>query len=217
MAEAEDRPEVPVRTDETDGPGRRRVVTIIISVVVALVVIGIVLWLTIRPGAPVSESTAKPSSSASASSSTLPTAEPGSTLPPAGSGDDTIGFDDTAPVSDAVTVKIESLEAVDGEASQPGEVAGPSIRVTIAFTNTGSEAYSLTGAVANAYYGADLTPAIELVAPGGVPFPEQAAAGETVRGTFIFNIPEDQRDTVRVTVDYAAAEPAVVFEGAAPR
>lgn len=217
MAEAEDRPEVPVRADGTDGPGRRRVTTIVISVVVVLVVIGIVLWLTIRPGTPASDTTTTPSTAPSASSSTLPTAEPGSTLPPAGSGAGAIGFDDTAPVADGVTVKIESLEAVDGEASQPGEVAGPSIRVTIAFTNNGSEAYSLTGAVANAYYGADLTPAIELAAPGGVRFPAQAAAGETVRGTFIFNIPEDQRDAVRVTVDYAAAEPAVVFEGAAPR
>lgn len=217
MAEAEDRPEAAERSDESGAPTRRRAVTIIVSVVVALVVIGVVVWLVVRPGAPAADPTTKPSSTSSASSSTLPTAEPGSTLPPAGAGDDTIGFDGSAPVADGVTVAIESLEAVEGEASQPGEVAGPSIRVTIAFTNTGSEAYSLSGAVANAYYGADLTPAIELAAPGGVRFPDQAAAGETVRGTFIFNIPEDSRDAVRITVDYAAAEPAIVFEGAAPR
>ncbi|WP_285036428.1 hypothetical protein [Plantibacter sp. ME-Dv--P-095] len=217
MAEAEDRTEVSPAAHEAGAPERRRLVAIVVSVVVVLVVVGIVLWLTLRPGTPSGQGTTAPSALPSSSSSTLPTAEPGSTLPPAGSSDGAIGLDDTAPVTDAVSVRIESLEAVDGEASQPGEVAGPSIRVTIAFTNSGSEAYSLAGAVANAYYGSDLTPAIELAAPGGVPFPEQVAAGETVRGTFVFNVPEDARDAVRVTVDYAAAEPAVVFEGAAPR
>ncbi|WP_285024879.1 hypothetical protein [Plantibacter sp. ME-Dv--P-122b] len=217
MAEADDRSEVPTTGDEPGAPGRRRVVPVVVGVVVALVIVGVVLWLTLRPGMPSSQTTSDPSSAPSFSSTVLPTAEPGSTLPPAGSEAGAIGFDDSAAIGDAVSVRIESLEAVDGEASQPGEVAGPSIRVTIAFTNSGSEAYSLAGAVANAYYGADLTPGIELAAPGGVVFPEQVAAGETVRGTFIFNIPEDARDTVRVTVDYAAAEPAVVFEGAAPR
>ncbi|ROR80756.1 hypothetical protein SAMN06295974_2079 [Plantibacter flavus] len=217
MAEAEERPETAAPSGETGAPGRRRVTSVVISVVVALVVIGVVLWLTIRPGTPAGDGTTEPSSTPASSSSADPTRDPDATLPPAGSGTGSIGFDDTADVTDAVSLKIESLEAVTGEASQPGEVAGPSVRVTIAFTNSGNEAYSLAGAVANAYYGADLTPAIELAAPGGVRFPEQVAAGETVRGTFIFNIPEDARDAVRITVDYAAAEPAVVFEGAAPR
>jgi hypothetical protein len=204
---------------ETEARTRRRGVVILVVVVVVAVVVALVAW---------SVTSNAPSPSATASASTSPTdAAPtpsASASAPAESAEPDSGevtvdireFDETAPISDEVSVALSDLEAVEGEASMPGEIAGPSIRFTVTFTNDSDKAYSLLGALPNVYFGPDQVPAIELAEPGREPFPEEVAPGKTASGTFIYNVPVDMRDQVRITVDYEAAEPALVFEGAAP-
>jgi hypothetical protein len=74
----------------------------------------------------------------------------------------------------------------------------------------------LTTAVVNLTFGADNTPATGLSGPGAASLPQEVAAGQTASGVYVFNVPSDQRDLVRVWVDYRLGLPVVVFEGAAP-
>lgn len=124
--------------------------------------------------------------------------------------------EEVAPVP-GVVVSIDSLEAVEGEAQGPGEVGGPALRFTLTMRNDGDTPVSLASTVVNVYSGPDQAPAVDLRGPGGVPLPEEVAAGATVTGVFIFMVPPEQRDQVRIGVDYTVGIPIVVFEGAGPR
>jgi cytoskeletal protein RodZ len=215
--------------ESTDGPeahSRRRALVILVVVVVVALVAALVIWSVTSANSPTPGAAPTASASASASSgSDDPSAdpEPSASAPaddPVDGGevtDDIREFDEEAPAGDAVTVALSDLEAVEGEASTPGEIAGPSLRFTVTFTNDGDSSYSLAGAVTNVYYGEEQTPAIALAEPGGSDFPAEVAPGESATGTFVYNVPADQRDQVRITVDYDAAEPALVFEGSAPQ
>jgi hypothetical protein len=121
-----------------------------------------------------------------------------------------------APVP-GVVVSIKNLEAVAGEAQGPGEVGGPALRFTLSLRNDGDAPVSLESTVVTLYSGPEQLPATDLTGPGGVPLPGEIAAGATVTGVFIFAVPPEQRDQVKIGVDYTVGVPIVVFEGAAPR
>ena len=121
-----------------------------------------------------------------------------------------------APVP-GVVFSIGSLEAVDGGAQGPGEVAGPALRFTLTLRNDGDAPVSLTSTVVNVYSGAEQLPAVDLREPGAVPLPAEVGAGESVTGVFVFAVPVEQRDQVKIGVDYTVGTPIVVFEGTAPR
>jgi hypothetical protein len=123
---------------------------------------------------------------------------------------------DAAAAVPGVVFSISDLEAVDGVARGPGEVAGPSLRFAVSVRNDTASTVSLTSTVVNFYFGADQTPATELAAPGGVPLPDEVAAGGTARGVFVFNVPNEGRSLVQIAVDYSAGVPIVLFEGPAP-
>jgi hypothetical protein len=127
-----------------------------------------------------------------------------------------IPLTDQAAVVPGVVFSISELEAVDGTARGPGEVAGPSLRFAVSVRNDTAAPVSLTSTVVNVYFGADQSPATELASPGGVALADEVAAGGTVRAVFIFNVPNDARDLVQIAVDYSAEVPIVLFEGSAP-
>ena len=109
------------------------------------------------------------------------------------------------------------MEAVQGKATGPGEIAGPSVRFTITIKNSTGKKVDLSSTVVNAYAGVDSAPAIPLQGPGGKPFPSSVADGGSATGVFVFNIARADRDRVEVTVDTSVRNPVVAFKGAAPR
>lgn len=123
----------------------------------------------------------------------------------------------TAPavVTDGLTVALSQIASVDGVANGVGEVGGPSLKFTVTATNTGSETVSLQTSVVGLTYGTNQTPAIELQS-AGIPLPAEVAPGQSVTGTFVFVVPTELRDDVRITLDYRAGTPVAVFEGPAP-
>ena len=123
---------------------------------------------------------------------------------------------DPAVAVPGVVFSISELEAVEGIARGPGEIAGPSLRFAVSVRNDTAAPVSLTSIVVNFYFGAAQSPATELAAPGGVPFPDEVAAGQAANGVFVFTVPDDERDEVQIAVDYSAGVPIVLFEGAAP-
>ncbi|TFD24936.1 hypothetical protein [Cryobacterium sp. TMS1-13-1] len=123
---------------------------------------------------------------------------------------------DPAVAVPGVVFSISELEAVEGVARGPGEIAGPSLRFAVSVRNDTAATVSLTSTVVNFFFGAAQSPATELAAPGGVSFPDEVAAGQAAQGVFVFTVPADARDEVQIAVDYSAGVPIVLFEGAAP-
>lgn len=153
------------------------------------------------------------SPSAQASSGSAPTpdgqpGEPGYTQPEA----DPVPLESPASVADA-QVKL-AVEAVNVEATVPGEVSGPAVRVKVTAT-AGSTALDLSGASVTATYGQDSTPAVMLTSDKqSQTLPDSVAAGSEATGVYDFAIPEGSRDQVVVRVYLNSQEPAAVFSGA---
>lgn len=108
------------------------------------------------------------------------------------------------------------MKAVDGEARGVGEVSGPAVQFTLEVTNSTERPISLAEAVVNAEAGIERFPAEMLSGPGAVPFPPVVAPGRTVSGVYVFQIPPEQREAVRVLFHYQAVSPVAAFEGAVP-
>ncbi|GIG19671.1 hypothetical protein Cch01nite_03950 [Cellulomonas chitinilytica] len=184
------------------------------------------------PSASSSAASASPTASTAPSASAEPepsaTAEPGDGqaqpgVPGATPGPDgrptaaPVALDAPAQPADGVTTQLVSIEPVTGEATLPGEVGGPSLRFTVSVVNRSGPALDLSAAVVNAYTGDALAPATPLLKPGGRPFPGQVAAGGSVTGVFVFNVPEAERGHVRLEVDLGPDLTVVLFEGSVPQ
>lgn len=230
-------------TDQPETPGRGRggaaaLISVLAAVIVAFVVIGVITAAGAprRPSstaaaAPSASLAVAPSSTPSAAASPSPTATPTAkaqakakpkaapTQVPAARPQPTKTATISKPTTivKALTAKVTKMEAVQGKADGPGEIGGPSVRFTIAISNTTGKTVDLSNTVVNAYYGADSTPAIELRLPGGRTFPSSVKSGSTATGVYLFNIPEASRGKVEVTVDTSVRNPVVAFRGAAPR
>ena len=212
-------------SDESGAPenGRPRWVYVVIAALSGLVLVGggIAAALTWGSGPEQAYPDSSSSPSASDPSSESPSATPSESSEPSEDpseepGDETVDFDESVDVVPGVVASIAKLEAVDGEASGPGEVAGPSVRVTVSIVNDTTKSVALDTAVIVAYYGSDQTPAAELSGPGVSYLPASVGAGKSVTGTYVFSIPVDQRDDVRIVLDYSVDVPPLVFRGSAP-
>lgn len=122
----------------------------------------------------------------------------------------------TAVVKTGVTAAITDLEAVNGEATGIGEIAGPALRFKITVKNDTAAAISLDPAVINVSYGDDNSPASSLSGPAPEPFPATVAPGASATGIFIFGVPQDSRGTVKIYLNLDAGTPIAAFEGQAP-
>ncbi|BBE23504.1 hypothetical protein MN0502_23870 [Arthrobacter sp. MN05-02] len=125
-------------------------------------------------------------------------------------------FEEPADVAEGVAARVAAMKAVDGEARGIGEVDGPAVQFTVEITNSTEESISLAEAVVNVEAGTDRFPAGQLSGPGATPFPADVAPGQTVSGVFVFQIPPEQREAVRVLFHYQAVSPVAAFEGSVP-
>ncbi|TFB75821.1 hypothetical protein E3O06_04015 [Cryobacterium glaciale] len=234
----------PDNTGPASGPGsttRRRVWWIIASaalavLVVVLVVAGVASSNGTAPDAAGISASSTPSPRATATMPSTPSAVPsppptaitppteaapapteaaGELVPPAAQAP--VPLTEPAAAVPGVVFGVGAVEAVHGVARGPGEVGGPSLRFTVTVRNETSDTVSLASTVVNLFFGPDQSPATELTSSGGAPFPASVAPGATQQGVFVFAVPSDQRDQVRIAVDYSVGVPIVLFEGAAPR
>jgi hypothetical protein len=127
-----------------------------------------------------------------------------------------VGPTRTATASDRISVSLGRIEAVQGVAYAPGEIAGPALRVTVRLVNDGPTPLNLGLVAVNAYIGKDRVPAGTVTKPGGKPFAGELAQGRAADGVYLFVVPLDQRRDVTVTVDYSADVPTAVFRGPMP-
>ncbi|WP_285241003.1 hypothetical protein [Pseudarthrobacter sp. MEB009] len=155
-----------------------------------------------------------------------PEAAPAVETPPAGSDEELAAVEQpvapavplvgTAVVKTGVSAAITDVEAVNGEATGIGEVAGPALRFKITVKNDTAAEISLDPAVINVSYGADNSPASSLSGPGPEPFPATVAPGASATGIFVFGVPKDSRGSVKIFFNLDAGTPIAAFEGQAP-
>lgn len=207
--------------DDSSSTGSRRRVWlwVVAGIAIVAVIVGVVIAVTSggHAASPASSSsatasgTATPSASADAGSgSAVPTADP----EPERVVDPSVPLDQPVDTPAGVTVRVSSIESVTGEAVVPGEISGPALKVSIEIANGSAETMDLRTAVVTLTHGASLEPGNPISKPGGTPFPPQLAPGESATGAFVFEVPEERRDLVRIDVDLAVSEPIIVFEGA---
>jgi hypothetical protein len=126
-----------------------------------------------------------------------------------------VALDAAAEVGDGVSASLVSLDAIEGTATGPGNIAGPALRITVRIENGTDEPVSLDGVVVDLASGRDLVPASPLDDPSVAPFTGTVAPGEHADGVYVFTIPEEDRGSVTVSVGYQAGAPLMVFTGSA--
>lgn len=126
-----------------------------------------------------------------------------------------VEIDRPAVFEQRVVAEVTKIEAVQGEASGPGEIAGPALRVSITLKNETPRPVDLDTSVVALFFGSEETPAAELSGPEASPFSGRLGAGETASGVYVFSVPVDERGDVRITVSYSPTDTTVAFEGSA--
>lgn len=168
-----------------------------------------------------------PSEAPAETSAPRPIEKPRTTEVPAPDGttiDDVIDPAPPAPVHDAdldevvtldtgVRVSVAEITGITVEAETPGELAGPAVAATIRFENLSGEPLDLGGAMVVLLDAAGNLAAPTTSAPAA-PAIGSLDDSESAEGVYVFRIPEDTRNEITLTVDYAAGAPVVVFHGA---
>lgn len=210
-----------VGDSSTAQPRSRRKAWVWVAVVAAVVIIAVVVYFVVTSGRGSEEGSAVGGPTPTASVTPDPI-EGDVSAPPAPDPSITpetmpelapVAPDEASDNGQGLVAQIETMKAVEGEAVQPGEIAGPSVQFTLKLTNDTGAAIDLGLVAVNTYIGEERTPARSLVKPGGAPFEGTLEAGGSAIGVYIYNIPEDRRDDVTLTLDYRAGEPAFVFRG----
>lgn len=195
----------------------RKTVLIAAGAVLVVIVAGIIWFVTAQGGQPEGDPTPAASSSVPPTPSVFPTPTPGTTdVEPSDAEPVEVDIDDVATVVEGVTVEVVSMTAFESSSEQPGDLAGPALKVVVRVTNSTDAPLDLGGATVNLAYGSDQNPAPPLGDTVASGLPATLAEGESAEGEYSFSIPVDARDDVGVTVDLLTGEPYVAFRGAAP-
>ncbi|MEU4454557.1 hypothetical protein AB0F44_24715 [Nocardioides sp. NPDC023903] len=189
------------------------------AAVAAVVLVSVAAVLIVRnPSGPAdagSDSTAAaaPSSTATPSEKESESSESEESEPGKPSGDNrAVGLKAEATSAPGVTARLARIDSVQATASLPGEIGGPALAITVKVKNQTGKKLDLALGVVNAYYGPERTPAVSVASDGEVPFPASVGDGESAKGVYVFQIPEEARP-VRVELDLGNGADVVVFKG----
>lgn len=127
-----------------------------------------------------------------------------------------VDLKDKKAVKGGVSASITEVQSVQGEAKGIGEIAGPAVRFKVTVTNSTAEPISLASAVVDVTFGADDEPAGSLSGPDTAPFPSVVAPGTSGTGVFVFAVPLEARDNVKIHLNLEAETPVATFAGKVP-
>jgi hypothetical protein len=114
-----------------------------------------------------------------------------------------------------VSARITKVASVKSAGTGPGEIRGAaSVALTLTVTNGSARSLSLDTVAVSATYGADQTPASPSSGPPSAPFHGTVAARASASGIYVFEIPQNARGNVSVSISYTASAPTVFFQGA---
>lgn len=118
----------------------------------------------------------------------------------------------TAVSEGMVSVLLSSIQAVDATAVGPGEIAGPSLAVTVNITNRSDAAISIDTVIVTLEDSAG-SPGLPTTSAPARPFTGNLAPGESADGVYVFTISQSVRNPVSVLVSYSTEAPVVRFVG----
>jgi hypothetical protein len=123
-----------------------------------------------------------------------------------------VPLDDPAEFGTGLTVRLTDIRAVKAVAQAPGEIAGPALRITVEARNRSSATIPVDRFTVFVTYGKARTPASGL-SQGTKPLAGSVRARSSQDGTYVFAVPADEREQVRVEVSYSGKAPTLAFEG----
>lgn len=121
-------------------------------------------------------------------------------------------LDDTVTLDTGVRVSVTEISGITVEAETPGEIAGPAVAATIRFENETGRPLDLGGTMISLVDAAGNVATPTTSSPAA-PTSGTLDDGGTAEGVYVFRMPQDTRDAITLTVDYAAGAPVVVFHG----
>ena len=210
-------------------PARRRLLLAALAAGVVLALVALVLVLGDRNGSAADERAASSSAGASTTPAAGPTesaapsaAEPAPGGDPASQGPsdpdaapptlDPVPLDAVVDV-DGVQGSLVLVEEIQGSGQGVGNINGPALRVTVRLVNSGTADLALSGVAVSVFHGADRTPASPLEDRSQSPFAGSLPPGDTAEGVYVFAVPADDRDSVRVEVGVQPGADVIVYTG----
>lgn len=127
------------------------------------------------------------------------------------------GLEQSVGLDQGVRIWVSDMQAIEATDARPGELGGPAVQFDVLITNESDAPLDLATLAVNTEYGPDVVPASTVSGGSASPLTGIVPVGSTVRGTYVFVVPEDKRSPLRITVDLAAEDPIVTFEGDGPR
>lgn len=212
----------------SDGGLRRRAALLIGAAISVVAVVAVLVAVVVTRGPdddanaeqpPAGTSSAAPATTA-APSVPAPAAEPepepapegAESLPPALP---PVALDETSTAEDGTAVTVTEVEAIDGTGIGAGNVGGPALRVGVRIENGSAEPIALDGVVVDLFHSGATTPGSPLDDPSRRPLSGTLEPGASAEGAYVFSVPGEGRDRVRVSVAYRPGSPFLVFEGSA--
>ncbi len=125
---------------------------------------------------------------------------------------DPVGLDEPSDFGTGVTVRISAAEAAEVVSALPGELGGPSVILTLEFSNSSDSPIDLDQTTVDLSFG-DAVPGVPLTTSPSDPVGGVLEAGATTVGTYVFSVPEDELSRIVVTVKYSADAPTAVLIG----
>lgn len=116
---------------------------------------------------------------------------------------------DKVEVEQGVLIEVPSVTNVQVEATGPGDIAGPGIRVVVRVTNnSATDAVDLSGIAVTASYGT--VPATPIGDWGEEQMSEVLQPGESDSGVYKFRKPDNASGKLSIRVEYNHSENVVV-------
>lgn len=126
-----------------------------------------------------------------------------------------VGLEDDAPFGNGVVARVVAMESTEVTPALPGEIGGPAVIFDVEVTNGSDAEIVLDGVTVDLV---DLTgaPLLPVTTDPAEPLagPLEPTATSTAR--YVFSVPVDDRDDVRLTIKYSGDAPAVVLTGSLP-
>ena len=143
---------------------------------------------------------------------------PGPPPPPGATGAPVIGISTLPPVpvgepasfGGGLVATVAQIDQLQLEARGPGEIAGPGVGVTVELKNESADPIDLGGVAVNASYG-DGVPASSSGAAPAAPVTGALPAGETRRGVYVFQVPNEDAGSLVVEVNYNGSPNVVLI------
>ena len=109
-------------------------------------------------------------------------------------------------------MRLTSIKEIDAKGQGPGEVSGPALSIEVEVANDSKEMVDLDATVVN-LTGADGAPGSTMTGKPADPLSGTLKPKKSATGTYVFAIPDRNRNPVTVEVSVAPDEPSVLFKG----